>query len=481
MISFLEKVSAREFDDNNLNITGGSIFNNDKLVKINSNLDNIIPNQYIVVFKDNVKDVTSLTSSIVKKIKERTFQDLQIRAIYENTIKGYVVKITSQNQLAQMLVDPNIKYIEPDQRVQSFPHPQSSETGYHYEPFFTATGTNFVDEASRSDLRLSQFTVATWFKTSVPSFPDEGVMVNKGGLGSESTGGNQNYGIWFLSNGRIQGGYETSGGSNRYVTTSNTYNDDQWHHGVVTYDGSTVRLYIDGTQIGTRSSTTTPDNNGNQPLRIAENAQSIGEDSYVGQLDEVGVWNRALSNTEINSLKDTGVFPTNGRVYSNSFGSSSPPPPPPPPPPEPENCTDGIDNDGDGLIDINDPDCQSPENCTDGIDNDGDGLIDINDPDCQSPEVCDDGIDNDGDGLIDINDPDCQSPENCTDGIDNDGDGLIDGADPDCPSTPPPTGGYHYEPFFTATGTNFVDEASRSDLRLSQFTVATWFKTSVPS
>ncbi|MFB5601215.1 MAG: S8 family serine peptidase, partial [Nitrososphaeraceae archaeon] len=38
----------------------------------------------------------------------------------------------------------------------------------------------------------------------------------------------------------------------------------------------------------------------------------------------------------------------------------------------------------DGLIDINDPDCQSPENCTDGIDNDGDGLVDLNDPDCSS-------------------------------------------------------------------------------------------------
>lgn len=52
-------------------------------------------------------------------------------------------------------------------------------------------------------------------------------------------------------------------------------------------------------------------------------------------------------------------------------------------------------------------------------------------------EVCDDGIDNDGDGLIDLEDPDCQpvNPEICDDGIDNDGDGLIDGDDPDCIET----------------------------------------------
>ena len=47
-------------------------------------------------------------------------------------------------------------------------------------------------------------------------------------------------------------------------------------------------------------------------------------------------------------------------------------------------------------------------------------------------------IDNDGDGLVDGADPDCQvgpTPEgppgdaSCTDGLDNDGDGLVDGAD----------------------------------------------------
>jgi hypothetical protein len=58
-------------------------------------------------------------------------------------------------------------------------------------------------------------------------------------------------------------------------------------------------------------------------------------------------------------------------------------------PPSALNCFDGDDNDGDGLIDQADPDCQSPEgpagstSCSDGVDNDGDGLIDSDDPGCQ--------------------------------------------------------------------------------------------------
>src|SRR5215211_147449 len=230
------------------------------------------------------------------------------------------------------------------------PDCQTPATGYHYDPFFTATGSNKLDVPNNSTLRLSSFTAATWFKTTA-NFPDEGVMVNKGGLGSENAGANQNYGIWFTPSERLQGGFENTGGGNRYLTSTNTYNDGQWHHGVVTFDNpnNIVRLFVDGVQIGTLSTTSNPDNTGSQPLRIAGNAQSLTEDFFIGQLDEVGVWNRALTNTEIINLMNTGLFPSSGLVYSNSFGTSAS-----------EICNDNIDNDGDGLVDAADPDCQTP-------------------------------------------------------------------------------------------------------------------------
>ncbi|MGE3164398.1 MAG: hypothetical protein AB7O52_05810 [Planctomycetota bacterium] len=116
----------------------------------------------------------------------------------------------------------------------------------------------------------------------------------------------------------------------------------------------------------------------------------------------------------------------------------------------PEVCTDGIDNDFDGLIDCTDmADCPTGiapciEDCADGIDNDGDGLTDCTDVvDCPAGvapciEDCADGIDNDGDGLVDCNDtlecPLGMAPciEVCNDGFDNDTDGLIDCNDGDC-------------------------------------------------
>ena len=67
------------------------------------------------------------------------------------------------------------------------------------------------------------------------------------------------------------------------------------------------------------------------------------------------------------------------------------------------NCSDGIDNDLDGLTDCADPDCagkscgtgctctngyKAETNCSDGIDNDHDGKTDCADPDCATSAAC---------------------------------------------------------------------------------------------
>ena len=158
-----------------------------------------------------------------------------------------------------------------------------------------------------------------------------------------------------------------------------TYNNGQWHHGVVTFDGSILRLYVDGVQVITSSTSSTPETVGNHPLKIGANSRAVSN-LFTGNIDEVGVWNKALTTSEITSLMNNGISSTtNGLVYNNTFGSSSPPPPPA------EICTNGIDDDRDENIDAEDLDCpQVPEICNNGLDDDRDGLKDAADPDCQS-------------------------------------------------------------------------------------------------
>jgi hypothetical protein len=114
-----------------------------------------------------------------------------------------------------------------------------------------------------------------------------------------------------------------------------------------------------------------------------------------------------------------------------------------------EDCANGVDDDDDGLVDCDDVlDCGGltmcrVEDCNNAADDDGDGDVDCDDADCAGAigcgaEDCGDGVDNDGDGLVDCIDQDCQTaciPENCTNGTDDNGDGLADCDDPDCATT----------------------------------------------
>ena len=90
-----------------------------------------------------------------------------------------------------------------------------------------------------------------------------------------------------------------------------------------------------------------------------------------------------------------------------------------------EDCSNGIDDDGDSYIDCDDFDCtdscEGSEDCTNGVDDDDDGYIDCNDFDCTGSancpsEICDDGIDNDDDTYIDCNDFDCSDDPACDTG-----------------------------------------------------------------
>jgi hypothetical protein len=131
----------------------------------------------------------------------------------------------------------------------------------------------------------------------------------------------------------------------------------------------------------------------------------------------------------------TQTFCHQGSVVAR-FRIGTTTPPPPPPLPTVYICSDGLDNDHDGLTDYpQDPGCSSATDndeynvppqvyqCSDNQDNDGDGLVDFpQDPGCSSATdsneynvpptvyICNDGLDNDSDGLVDFpQDPGCSS------------------------------------------------------------------------
>ena len=83
-----------------------------------------------------------------------------------------------------------------------------------------------------------------------------------------------------------------------------------WTHVALTYDGATLRLFVNGTQVASRATTGTIEAT-DSPLWIGGNSP-YGE-YFTGLIDEVRVYNRALAQTEIQADMNTGIVPDRSR------------------------------------------------------------------------------------------------------------------------------------------------------------------------
>ncbi|HVF70250.1 MAG TPA: LamG domain-containing protein [Chthoniobacterales bacterium] len=92
-------------------------------------------------------------------------------------------------------------------------------------------------------------------------------------------------------------------------------------HVTLTYDGQVSRLYINGNHVGTSGVHTETFNN---PLRIGDFFQYIGNNRFIGQVDEVEIFDRALTQTEIRGIFDADTVGkcTNG-VADKTLGNIS--------------------------------------------------------------------------------------------------------------------------------------------------------------
>ena len=110
---------------------------------------------------------------------------------------------------------------------------------------------------------------------------------------------------------QIKAGFETSSGADQYVTSVNTYNDGQWHYAVVTNDGSTVRLYIDGVQVATKSTSgASPESSGTKPVRVAANSRVTPPGNFFnGNIDEIRVWNDDLTAQQVSNAFAGSIGP----------------------------------------------------------------------------------------------------------------------------------------------------------------------------
>src|ERR1044071_5011761 len=165
---------------------------------------------------------------------------------------------------------------------------------------------------------ITKFTVSIWFNTN-DSLPKTGFLINKGGIGVDTPGYNLNYGIWMNAKGNIIAGFETKNGTDYQVGSNVISNDGAWHNAIVTYDGKSIlKLFLDGVLVDDAPTAgAVPDTNDILPIRIGANSLKP-EDFFVGYIDNIRIWNRAMQYSEIFRTYNNTVD-TTGQILGLSF------------------------------------------------------------------------------------------------------------------------------------------------------------------
>ena len=129
--------------------------------------------------------------------------------------------------------------------------------------------------------------------------------------------GDLSYGLYSSSDTNRPQSQVNVGGTHRLLNGTASIPTGSWTHLAATYDGTTQRLYVNGTQVSTLAiaGTIAPSN---LPLKIGGN--SIWSEWFTGLIDEVRVYNRALGPAEIQADMNTSI----------SSPDASPPGPPGP-------------------------------------------------------------------------------------------------------------------------------------------------------
>jgi hypothetical protein len=160
--------------------------------------------------------------------------------------------------------------------------------------------TVLAPSGSSIDLDKTPVSIAAWVKTNTTTV-QQAILVR--GLSNGVGQGNQGYGLWINSNGKINVG--SAGGGNFSSSAAITAN--AWHQVTAIINGTASKVYIDGVD-QTPASVNIGVVTSSLSLTIGashNNAQTGYVGFFNGTLDDVRVYNRALSASDAAALAGT--------------------------------------------------------------------------------------------------------------------------------------------------------------------------------
>jgi hypothetical protein len=150
--------------------------------------------------------------------------------------------------------------------------------------FLTRTNPSYTFNST------STFTVSFWYK-----------RVNTASLGipiMHATTASGNF-VWIFQLASLYMQFGTNKQGSAWIWAQSTTTTDVWTHIAMVYNAGQMTLYKDNVAAATGTFNHTAVSSTTLPLLIGK---GVGGSHFYGQIDDIGIWNRALSQCEINDL-----------------------------------------------------------------------------------------------------------------------------------------------------------------------------------
>lgn len=157
---------------------------------------------------------------------------------------------------------------------------------------------DFVSVADSPSLDLTNsLTISAWVRPT--TIADWRTVILKEGSATGLA-----YALYSSTNNNRPGGYLEIGGVDRELKGTASVVTTAWRHLALTYDGTTMRIYVDGVLRGSRAQTGATATSAGE-LKIGGNA--VWGEWFSGLIDEVRIYDRTLSAAEITTAMNAPV------------------------------------------------------------------------------------------------------------------------------------------------------------------------------
>ena len=219
--------------------------------------------------------------------------------------EGLVVYFTFDNVKGKTIVDDSGNGLDAD----IIANTEIVKGKYGDAIRITNVGADCVNVPASDELKITgEITMAAWINQD--AWSTDGQWFDKN---CHNGGEHSSYGIGAFGGGASFNMFLGTGNGRPTLNKPHALDTKTWHHVVGTYDGATMKVYVDGEVAAEHEEKFDFKGTNDQDLRIGCSKDRPNYTFENGSIDEAAVWRRALSEDEINEIMNEGFLAVSPR------------------------------------------------------------------------------------------------------------------------------------------------------------------------